>query len=80
MNRSKKNIDALVVSQVDWTSCASTEELELARNGKLILNFYDKEVPEDWIKDIRKKGPLFGGSRGIASTTFSMCRSKSYGY
>ncbi len=46
----EENIDNLVVNQADWTTCATAEELESARNSRPILRFYDKEVPEDWIK------------------------------
>ena len=54
----EKNMDALVAGQADWTACASAEELELARKGRLKLDFFDKEVPEDWLKDIKGKKVL----------------------
>lgn len=31
----EKNIDNLVVNSVDWSACASKEQLQAARDGKL---------------------------------------------
>ena len=49
------NIDNLAADRVDWTASATKEELQAARDGKLKLQFFDRDVPEDWLKDIRGK-------------------------
>ena len=51
----EENIDNLVVSQADWTASATNEELDLARTGRPILHFYDKEVLAEWLNDIKGK-------------------------
>ena len=62
----EKNIDALVTGQADWTSCASPKELDDARNGDVVLHFWDKEVPKDWLKVIRGKRALcLAGAGGL---------------
>ena len=73
----EKNIDALVVGQADWTACASVEDLELARKGILKLNFYDKEVPEDWLKDIKGKKVLcLAGAGGLQAPLLACAGAK----
>ena len=47
----EKNIDELVDNNVDWSACATSEEMHNAREGKLSIKFFDKEVPADWLKD-----------------------------
>ena len=54
----EKNIDNLVRNSVDWTASATKEELDAARNGRLVLRFWDREVPREWLKDIRGKRVL----------------------
>lgn len=62
----EKNIDNLVADNVDWTGCASKEQLQDARAGKLQLQFFDRDVPEDWLKDIRGKKVLcLAGAGGL---------------
>ena len=62
----EKNIDTLVTGQADWTSSASPKELNDARNGDVVLHFWDKEVPEEWLKDIRGKRVLcLAGAGGL---------------
>ena len=62
----EKNIDSLVVSQADWTACATAEELAAARNGKAVLRFWDREIPDEWLKDIRGKKVLcLAGAGGL---------------
>ena len=48
----EKNIDKLVEDNVNWSTPVSKEELEQARNGKLVLKFFDKEIPNEWVKDL----------------------------
>ena len=62
----EKNIDNLVVNQANWTESATKEELDMARTGKLTLHFWDKEVPQEWLKDIRDKKVLcLAGAGGL---------------
>ena len=51
----EKNIDNLVANDVEWTACASKEQLQAARAGKLKLQFFNKDVPKEWLQDIRGK-------------------------
>lgn len=62
----EKNIDNLVTKNVNWTASASKEQLYAARAGKLKLPFYDREVPEDWLRDIKGKRVLcLAGAGGL---------------
>lgn len=51
----EKNIDNLVANNADWTACASKEQLQAARTGKLKLQFFDRDVPEEWLININGK-------------------------
>ncbi len=62
----EKNIDNLVVNSVDWSVCATKEQLQAARVGKLKLHFFDKEVPEEWLNHIKGKKVLcLAGAGGL---------------
>lgn len=62
----EKNIDDLVESSIDWTACASKEQLQAARTGKLKLPFFHKYIPEEWLKDIKGKKILcLAGAGGL---------------
>ena len=62
----EKNIDNLVINNADWTACATKEELDAARNGNLVLHFYDREVPKEWLSDIKGKKVLcLAGAGGL---------------
>lgn len=68
----EKNIDGLVSNNADWTACATKEELEAARNGNLILHFWDKEVPKEWLSDIKGKKVLcLAGAGGLQAPLFA---------
>ena len=41
----EKNIDSLAANGVNWSACASKEQLQAARDGKLKLRFFDRDVP-----------------------------------
>ena len=41
----EKNINDLVENNVNWSACATPEEMQKARNGQLTLKFYEKEIP-----------------------------------
>ena len=73
----EKNIDSLVLSQVDWSACATDEELASARNGKVILRFWDREIPEDWLEDIKGKSVLcLAGAGGLQAPILACAGAK----
>lgn len=51
----ERNIDRLVEQNADWTTCATAEQMNLARNGQLTLKFFDKDIPTEWLSDIKGK-------------------------
>lgn len=62
----EKNIDNLVVNSVDWTASASKEQLQAAKAGNLKLQFFDKDVPNEWLQDIKGKKVLcLAGAGGL---------------
>lgn len=62
----ERNIDELVENHVDWSACATPEEMQNARKRKLLIKFFDKEIPADWLKDIRGKKILcLAGAGGL---------------
>lgn len=71
----EKNIDALVEKGVYWSECADAGEMQDAREGRLRLNFYDSEIPADWLRDVKGKKVLcLAGAGGLQA----LCRSRSY--
>ena len=44
----EKNINELVENNVNWSACATQEEMQKAREGKMTLKFFDREIPADW--------------------------------
>ncbi len=68
----EKNIDNLVVNHADWTACATKEQLQDAREGKLKLKFFDKDVPKEWLKDVKGKKVLcLAGAGGLQAPLFA---------
>ncbi len=62
----EKNIDQLVENSVDWSACATREQLQAARAGKLSLRFFERDVPNEWLKDIKGKKVLcLAGAGGL---------------
>jgi len=62
----EKNINNLVENNVYWSACATTEEMQRAREGRLSIKFFDKEVPTDWLKGIKGKKVLcLAGAGGL---------------
>lgn len=51
----EKNINELVENNVNWSACATQEEMQKAREGKLTLKFFDRGIPADWLRDIKGK-------------------------
>lgn len=62
----EKNINELVDNNVDWSVCATHEEMQRAREGLLSIKFFDKEVPTEWLRDIKGKKILcLAGAGGL---------------
>lgn len=62
----EKNINNLVENNVNWSACATAEEMQRAREGRLSIKFFDKEVPTDWLQDIKGKKVLcLAGAGGL---------------
>ena len=62
----EKNINDLVENNVNWSACATPEEMQKAREGQLTLNFYEKEIPAEWLKDVKGKKVLcLAGAGGL---------------
>ena len=62
----EKNINDLVENNVNWSACATPEEMQKAREGQLTLKFFDKEIPAEWLKDIKGKKVLcLAGAGGL---------------
>ena len=62
----EKNINDLVENNVYWAACATSEELQKARDGQLTIKFFDKEIPAEWLKDIKGKKVLcLAGAGGL---------------
>lgn len=62
----EKNIDDLVDNCVDWTAEATAKDLQDAREGRLRLKFFEKDVPQEWLGDIRGKKVLcLAGAGGL---------------
>lgn len=62
----EKNIDHLVENNVDWAACATAEQMQKAREGQLKLKFFDKDVPAEWLSDIKGKKVLcLAGAGGL---------------
>ncbi len=73
----EKNIDNLVSNAVDWSACATTEELQTAREGNLRLKFYDDDVPAEWLKDLRGKNVLcLAGAGGLQAPLLACAGAK----
>lgn len=62
----ERNIDTLAESNVDWAACATAKQLKEAREGRLKLNFFDREIPSEWLRDIKGKKVLcLAGAGGL---------------
>ncbi len=62
----EKNIDYLVENNADWTACATTDHMQQARKGQLNLMFFNKDVPTEWLSDIKGKKVLcLAGAGGL---------------
>ena len=69
----EKNINDLVENNVNWSACATPEEMQKAREGQLSLKFFDKEIPTEWLKDIKGKRVLCLAGAGGLQTPLLAC-------
>lgn len=63
----ERNIDRLVENDVNWSACASPEQLRKARAGKLELPVGSNAViPPEWLGDLQgKKALCLAGAGGL---------------
>lgn len=63
----RRNIDRLVENNVNWSACATAEQLQKARSGQLEMTFgIDGRIPSDWLGDLRGKRVLcLAGAGGL---------------
>ena len=63
----EQNINRLVEQDVNWSACATPEQLQSARLGKLALPFGPNQIiPEDWLGEVKGKKVLcVAGAGGL---------------
>jgi len=66
-SRVEQNIDRLVENDVNWSACATPEQLQQAREGNLTLTFgVDGVIPSPWFGDLKGKKVLcLAGAGGL---------------
>ena len=58
-DRVERNIDRLVEQGVNWSACATAEQLQSAREGRLeLLVGSEGAIPAEWLGDLRGKKVL----------------------
>lgn len=69
----ERNIDQLVESNVNWSACATPEQLQKARSGEVPLMVGDgKAIPADWLGDLRGKRVLCLAGAGADVTVLDL--------
>lgn len=73
-----RNIDRLVENNVDWSRCASNDEIANARDGKISLHLLrQKPVPEEWLPDVRGLNVLcLAGAGGLQAPILAAAGAK----
>lgn len=63
----ERNIDRLVENDVNWSACATPEQLQIAREGRLEMTFgVDGAVPVEWLGDVKGRKVLcLAGAGGL---------------
>ena len=62
----EKNIDELVEKNVYWSACATAKEMKRAKEEDIRIKFFDKEIPSDWLKNVKGKKVLcLAGAGGL---------------
>lgn len=74
----ERNIDRLVENDVNWSACATSEQMEKARRGQLELVFgCERAVPAEWIGDLRGKKVLcLAGAGGLQAPLLACAGAK----
>ena len=74
----ENNMDTLVDNQVWWSNCATAEQMDAAKNGKLELTLGScKPVPKEWIADIiGKKVLCLAGAGGLQAPLLASAGAK----
>lgn len=69
----ERNIDRLVANDVNWSACATAEQLQKAREGRLELLFGDDcAFPPEWLGDLPGKKVLcLAGAGGLQAPLFA---------
>lgn len=68
----ERNIDNLVENNVNWSACATDEQMQRAREGHLELKLFDKDVPSEWLGDLKGKKVLcLAGAGGMQAPLFA---------
>ena len=77
-NKVEINMDNLVDNNVWWSDCATAEQMEQAKNGKLELTLgISKPVPEEWIANISDKKVLcLAGAGGLQAPLMACAGAK----
>lgn len=65
--RVERNIDQLVAQDVNWSATADADQLQSAREGRLVMNFgVSGVIPAEWLGDIKGKRVLcLAGAGGL---------------
>lgn len=63
----ERNINHLVENEVNWSACATPEQLKVAREGNLTMNIGpDAAIPTEWLADLHGKRVLcLAGAGGL---------------
>lgn len=77
-NKVEINMDNLVDNNVWWSDCATAEQMEQAKNGKLELTLgISKPVPKEWIANISDKKVLcLAGAGGLQAPLMACAGAK----
>ena len=68
----EQNMERLVEAQIDWTNCATAEQMQKAREGQLSLRLYEREIPAQWLGELRGKKVLcLAGAGGLQGPLLS---------
>lgn len=62
----EQNIDRLVENNVEWSACASAGQMQEARERRPGLRFFDRDIPTEWLGDVKGKKILcLAGAGGL---------------
>lgn len=72
-SRVEKNIDSLVEKDVNWSACATPDQLQSARDGNLVMPFgIGGRIPSEWLGNLKGKRVLcLAGAGGLQAPMFA---------